>query len=435
MPILIRALILGSVVIATYIAYSSGYINLTPHKSWTVEERKILRSLWIESLPTAPTESSNAVSNDIKAAEFGLQLFFDTRLSANGQVSCSTCHNPTQFFTDGLKLAVGAQTGVRNSMSIIGAAHSPWLFWDGRTDSLWSQALSPLENDLEHAGSRMQYVHLITSDARYREMYKRVFGPLPDFSDQSRFPNAAGPVANNIWNQAWQSMTQKDKETVTNVFVNIGKSIGAYERLLQPGPSKFDLYLKKLFSHDNDDDAVLTKNEQSGLRLFIGKAQCINCHNGPLLTNNEFHNTGILSSPGNIPSMGRVSAVRKVGANPFNCIGPYSDADENDCAELKFAKTGDELIGTHKVPSLRNVAQTAPYMHAGQFSNLSEVIEHYNRAPNAMIGHNEAKPLNLNHKEKNQLEAFLHTLTGTIAADEKWLTRPISKYEPVISQN
>lgn len=434
MPIFIRGLIIGAFTIIAYLIYTSGLITLTSFSPWSIEERKILQSLSIENLPPIPIDPSNEVSGNVKAAEFGYRLFFDNRLSANGQISCATCHSPERFFTDGVKLAIGAKTGTRNTMSIIGTAYSPWFFWDGRKESLWSQALSPLENDLEHAGSRMQYVHFISQDSSYRELYESLFGPLQNFTDASRFPKAAGPVKNKEWNNAWQSMTQEDQNIVTKVFANIGKSIAAYERLLQPGPSRFDLYIKGLFSNEERNTSMFNKDELAGLRLFIGKAQCINCHNGSLFTNNEFHNTGVLSSPGMLPSMGRVIGVRTAQADPFNCLGDFSNAKETDCAELTFAKTGDELIGTHKVPSLRNVAKTAPYMHAGQINTLAEVIEQYNRAPAAMIGHNEAKPLDLNKKEKKQLEAFLHTLTGSIATDSKWLTRPSNQQTSLASQ-
>ena len=434
MPVFIRGLIIGAFTVIAYLIYTSGLITLSSFSPWSIEERNILQSLWIENLPPIPIDSSNVVSDNLKAAEFGYQLFFDNRLSANGQISCATCHSPERSFTDGIRLAKGAKTGIRNTMSILGTAYSPWLFWDGRKDSLWSQALSPLENELEHAGSRMQYVHLISRDSNYREMYESLFGPLLNFTDASRFPKAAGPVKNKDWNKAWQSMSQEDKDNVTNVFVNIGKSIAAYERLLQPGPSRFDLYLKSLFNNDKTKTDVFNNDEKEGLRLFIGKAQCINCHNGPLFTNNEFHNTGVLSSPGMLPGMGRVIGIRTAQADPFNCLGDFSNAKENDCAELTFAKTGDELIGTHKVPSLRNVAQTAPYMHAGQINTLAEVIDQYDRAPSAMIGHNEAKALDLTKKEKKQLEDFLHTLTGPIAADSKWLTRPSNQQAPIVSQ-
>ena len=396
---------------------------LTP-QSWSPAEIKILHSLWIGNLPPVPKNTSNAVADHPQAVHLGYQLFFDTRLSANGQISCATCHQPERFFTDGLKVAEGAETGLRNTMSIIGTVYSPWQFWDGRKDSLWSQALSPLENSLEHAGSRMQFAHIISQDETYRTIYESLFGPLPVLSNNLRFPPAAGPVNKKEWSDAWQSMLPEDKDAVTKIFVNIGKTIAAYERLLLPGPSRFDLYVEGVLENDTKKMHKLNHNEVAGLRLFIGKAQCINCHNGPLFTNNEFHNTGVLSSPGELPSMGRVSGVRIVRDDPFNCLGSFNDTTNQECAELRFARTGDELIGTHKVPSLRNVAETGPYMHAGQLNNLAEVVDHYNRAPTAMIGHNEAKPLGLNKKEKRQLEAFLHTLSGPLATDSKWLTRP-----------
>lgn len=392
---------------------------------WSTVEIRILQSLWIGTLPPVPNDPSNIVADDAMTAQLGHQLFFDTRFSTNGNVSCASCHKPELHFTDGLKLAVGVKTGIRNSMSLVGTAYNPWFFWDGRRDSLWAQALTPLENSLEHAGTRMQYVHLISQDDSYRAAYEKIFGTIPDFSDSTRFPKNAGPVEKHEWNQAWQSMSPSDKEAVSKVFVNIGKSIAAYERKLLPGPSRFDNYVEEILNSDTNNK-LLTHNEIAGLKLFIGKAQCINCHNGPLFTNNEFHNTSILSSPGQVPSMGRVHGVRTALNDPFNCLGKFSDASKNDCAELRFTRTGDELIGTHKTPSLRNVADTAPYMHAGQLNNLSEVLDHYNRALPSMIGHNEAKPLNLNQMETQQIEAFLHTLSGSLATDAKWLSKPSS---------
>jgi cytochrome c peroxidase len=111
-------------------------------------------------------------------------------------------------------------------------------------------------------------------------------------------------------------------------------------------------------------------------------------------------------------------------ADPFNCLGEFSDDPDRGCAELRYTKTGDDLIGAHKTPSLRNVAETAPYMHAGQMHTLADILDLYNRAPLALIGHNEAKPLNLSGKELRQLEAFLHSLSGTLATEPRWLTRP-----------
>lgn len=395
-------------------------------EAWTDSEINLIRSLWIANLPPLPTGTGNTVADDRQAAEFGHRLFFDKRLSANGQISCASCHRPGHFFTDGLEVAEGLDTGKRNTMSVVGAAYSPWLFWDGRKDSLWSQALSPLENPLEHGSSRMHLAHLVAQDKLYRAQYEKLFGPLDDFSDPSRFPAAAGPVSDQGLDKSWKSMSPGDREAVTRVFANIGKAIAAYERLLLPGAARFDHYVEALVAGNREPDEILNKDERAGLRLFIGKAQCINCHNGPLLTNHEFHNTALLSSPGSLPSKGRINAVQVVLDDPFNCKGDFSDIHPRECTELRFIRTGDNLVGAHKTPSLRNTAETAPYMHAGQLATLKEVIDHYDRAPAAMVGHNEAKVLSLRRKEAKQLEAFLHTLSGPIAADSKWLKAPDS---------
>ena len=395
-------------------------------KTWTPTEITLLRTLWIANLPSLPTNTGNSVADNPQAAELGHHLFFDKRLSANGQISCASCHQPGHYFTDSLKVAEGLSTGERNTMSIVGTAHSPWLFWDGRKDSLWAQALSPLENLREHGSSRMQLVHLVSQDKQYREQYENLFGPMDDFSDHARFPAGAGPVDNKSLNESWQSMSPGDQAAATEAFTNIGKVLAAYERLLLPATTRFDRYVEALVTGNQKTKAMLSLDERAGLKLFIGEAQCINCHNGPLFTNHEFHNTAVLSAPGALPSKGRASVVHDVLADPFNCAGDFSDTDSDGCNELRFARTGDDLIGAHKTPSLRNIANTAPYMHSGQLATLEEVIDHYNRAPAAMVGHNEAKVLSLGRKEKKQLEAFLHTLTGPVAADPKWLTVPKS---------
>ena len=100
------------------------------------------------------------VADNEEAASFGHRLFFDTRLSANGNVSCATCHQPERRFTDGLPKGRGIGLSGRNTRSIVGTAYSPWLYWDGRKDSQWSQAMSPLEDPAEHGGNRMQYVRI-----------------------------------------------------------------------------------------------------------------------------------------------------------------------------------------------------------------------------------------------------------------------------------
>lgn len=378
---------LAAVIVAAVIVVGWQNRRIEP-PGWSDIELDVLRSLSLQSLPPLPPDPSNAVADNPQAAEFGKLLFFDTRLSANGNVSCATCHQPARHFTDGLSKGQAIGMSKRNTVSIVGAAYSPWFYWDGRRDSLWSQALSPLEDPNEHGSNRQQIVSVIAADEDYKARYQSLFGDFGDFS-------GADPSDLNI------------------AFVNIGKAIAAFERTLMPTVSRFDDYVSAVLTGDAESqEALFSNDEVGGVRLFIGKANCMQCHNGPLLTNNEFHNTGVLSAPGELPDRGRAAGVREVLQNTFNCFGEFSDDTERRCAELEFVRTGPGRVGAMRTPSLRNVEKTAPYMHKGQIETLSAVLEHYNAAPDAMIGHNEAQPLNLSSRELRQLEAFLKTLTS-----------------------
>jgi cytochrome c peroxidase len=407
------------------VAIAAAYL-LWPRSEWTEDEMTILRGLWIGSLSSLSPDPSNKVADDPQAAALGQKLFFDTRLSSNGKVACASCHLPAQDFQDGKPLGEGVGTTTRRTMPLAGTAYSPWLFWDGRKDSLWAQALGPLESPVEHGGNRTQYAHLIDQD--YRAEYEALFGPLPDLSDTARFPASAGPVDDPSARTAWERMALEDRERITHIFANIGKAIAAYERKLMPGPSRFDRYVEALVNGDTAEmRAALTQDEVAGLRLFVGKAGCINCHNGPLLTNNDFHNTSVPAVPGLPEDTGRAAGVRQVLQDEFNCLSQYSDAAAEDCGELRFAKTDDHALERQfKPPSLRDVAERAPYMHAGQFATLREVLEHYNNAPDAPHGHSELQPLGLSEQELAQLEAFLRSLSGPLNAPPELLTPPTS---------
>ena len=411
---------LGLVIVATVAVVTAMHLNPS---DWSTQELIQLRSMSLARLPATPIDPTNHVQSNLEAQEFGHQLFFDTRLSGNGQIACATCHQPNKRFTDSLPVSRAIGTTKRNAPSLVGLAHSPWLYWDGRKDSLWAQALAPLEDAAEHGGSRLQYVHFIASDPIYSQAYGHLFGALPDLSDVTRFPPKGGPVTDATLAHAWQSMTQADRTSVDHVFANIGKAIAAYETLLVPGPSRFDAYVDGMATDPDTATPMLSAAERRGLRLFIGVGNCTQCHNGPLLTNNSFHNTGIISAPGKTPDLGRVQGVRQVTQDPFNCLGRHSD-DTTRCEELRFAKSGDDLIGAFRTPSLRNIRGTAPFAHAGQLPDLRGVLEHYDRAPDSMIGHNEAKPLGLWPWEIGQIEVFLLTLQAPPATHERWLTPP-----------
>jgi cytochrome c peroxidase len=159
----------------------------------------------------------------------------------------------------------------------------------------------------------------------------------------------------------------------------------------------------------------LTAEEVEGLRLFIGPANCTRCHNGPLFTDSSFHNTGVPAVENLPEDTGRAQGAQDVLADEFNCLSAYSDAEPNECDELTFmVAEGEELERAFKAPSLRNVTTRAPFMHAGQFTTLQTVLNHYNTAPASPSGHNELEPLNLSETQLNAIIAFLYTLNSEI---------------------
>lgn len=388
---------------------------------WSEEDLEVLESLSIDSLPPLPPDPSNAVGDDPAAVALGHRLYFDVRFSGNGEISCATCHQPDRFFTDGLPLAEAIGTTRRHAPTIVGTAYNPWFYWDGRRDSQWAQAVSPMEDPVEHGGTRTQYAWLIAR--HYREEFEALFGPLPDLTG---LPPSAGPTGSEEQQAAWTAMTPEQQGAVNAVYAGIGKAIAAYERRIVHGASRFDRYVEAARAGDREAMAsTFSDAEVLGLRLFIGDANCTDCHNGPMLTNQGFHNIAVDMSGGTDFDMGRVDGVQQALDFVFNCRSPYSDAADDECDELNFAKLeGLELIGAMKVPSLRSVAETAPYMHTGEFDSLRAVLEHYNAAIPPQLGHSDLVPLELTDEEIAGLEAFLRTLTAPPAAPTELLEPP-----------
>jgi cytochrome c peroxidase len=384
---------------------SVGAQSTTPE--WSADELEIFRSLSIQTLGPPPPDPSNRVADNPAAAALGRALFSDTRFSSNGRVSCATCHQPANGFTDALPTGRGVGTGTRRTMPVAQAVYSPWQFWDGRADSLWSQALGPVENPLEHGFTRTEVVRVLES--QYRHSYEPLLGALPDFSDTLRFPLRASPGGDRKARAAWAEMSGGDRNAVDRIYSNFGKAIAAFERTLPVRPTRFDRYVAGVTG--GAPAAPLSLSEIAGLRLFIGKARCSTCHNGAMLSNQGFANTGV---PGrsDLPfDAGRIAGARKALADPFNCKGTFSDSKGQGCDELEFMLVNDpHQLRAYKVPSLRGVGQRAPYMHAGQLRTLGEVIDHYNRAPRAPHGVSELKPLHLTRAERAELLSFLRTL-------------------------
>ncbi len=371
-------------------------------------EKRTIASLALSALPPLKPDTTNRYADDPGAAALGATLFFDFSLSPTGTVACSSCHQIGRQFQDGLPQGMGVGRTNRRTQPLAGVAYSPWLFWDGRRDSLWAQALVPLENPLEQAGNRTAYARYVK--ARFGERYERIFGPLPDFAN---VPANASPLGSAAEQSAWNGMGEGQRDGINRVFANIGKALAAFQRSINPKETRFDRFAAALAAgQEPKDDAVFSPEEVQGLKLFIGKASCSTCHNGPLFTDHAFHNTGVPPVADLPPDRGRIDAVAQVEADPFSCLGPYRDGGAEACGELKFMiRDKPELIRAYKTPSLRAVADRPPYMHAGQLGTLEEVVAHYAKAPPSVEGVSEVHPLQLSGRERAALVAFLKTLS------------------------
>jgi cytochrome c peroxidase len=380
---------------------------------WNEKDTEVLRSLWIGSLAPLPKDPSNNFSDNPRAAKLGRMFFFDERFSGNSKVSCATCHRPDMNFTDDRPVAHAMGTGTRRTMPLIGVAYNTWFFWDGRKDSLWSQALAPIENPRENGFTRTQCIFVISK--YYRKEYEEIFGQLPDIS-WKEFPLRASPSPESpAALKQWVFMPQEKRDAVNRIYANMGKAIAAFVRTILPGKSRFDRYVDALIKGNrNGMESILSVEEVTGLRLFIGKARCINCHNGPLFSNGDFQITNV-PDPAGIPAdRGRADAIPNVLLDEFNCVGIYSDAPKGGCAELRFMNTDTaKYVGAFKSPTLRNVAERAPYMHAGQLATLHQVLAfHHGLKPEQQtpeLDHSELSDI-----EKGRLEAFLRTLSGSV---------------------
>jgi cytochrome c peroxidase len=412
----------ASAMLAVTSANAASRQPATGADRWSAEDMAVLASLSLKRLPPVPVDPSNAVERLPAAIDLGQRLFNDARFSRNGAVSCASCHDPQRQFQDGLPVGQGVGTGSRRAMPIVGAGYGSWLFWDGRKDSLWAQALGPLEDAVEHGGNRTRYAHLVAEN--YRKEYEALFSAMPGFDG---LPRDAGPNGSTNEKAAWAAMDVRQRDNVSRLFSNMGKAIAAYEKSLQHEPSRLDRYIDAVVTADPAAQGMLRANEVRGLRLFIGKAQCVSCHNGALFTDQQFHNTGVPPRDAARPDRGRAVATAMVRGDEFNCLGPFSDAQPKQCQELRFMVSGDPALeGAFKTPGLRGVAQRPPYMHAGQFATLEQVVHHYVKAPHAAVGHSELThrhgsgtdgghaeraPIELTDVELADLVSFLGTLS------------------------
>jgi len=391
-----------------------------PAIAFTSQQRD--RLLRLSPLPPVPRDPTNRVGDDPSARHLGRYLFFDTRFSRNNAVSCATCHDPNTGFNDASPRGRGVGVPARHTPSLWNVAYNRWFGWGGAADTLWSFALHAIESPDEHGSSRLEVAHAIYADHELRNAYEHVFGAMPDLSDRARFPGAGRPIENepnHPRHRAWQSMREDDRHVVNQVFANFGKALAAYQRQLISRDAPFDRFVRGLRHNNANDQRALSLSAQRGAALFAGRGQCTLCHNGPNLTDGEFHNIGVPPAHGGPPrDPGRYRGAKRVKDDPFNAAGRYSEQRMGREADyVNLLKIGSEAWGQFKTPSLRNIAQTDPYMHQGQFETLRDVLDFYSTLePSVPIGHHQEQilqPLHLSEQETNDLLAFLRSLTGT----------------------
>ena len=305
-------------------------------------------------LPRAETPSDNQPT--VETVALGRKLFYETKLSADGTVACASCHDPASGFADPRRVSVGVggKLGTRNAPTILNAAYSPVQFWDGRAKTLEEQAGGPIENPVEMNMPHDACVAKLGSNSTYVKLFEAAFGP--------------GPISMEM----------------------VGKAIASFERTLLSGNSPFDRYFF------GGDLKAISPAAIRGLEIFNNakKGNCSVCHkigeqNAPF-TDGKFHNIGVgIGTDGELTDLGRYEQTK----------------DERD-------------KGAFKTPTLRNIAQTGPYMHDGKQATLKEVVDFYvgGGTSNQYLD-KEIKELKLSGQERADLVAFMETLTGEMPAN------------------
>lgn len=336
--------------------------------------------------PPRALDPGNAVAGEPAAVALGQRLFFDARLSIDGTMSCATCHQPLLAFADARKRSQGRQELDRNAPSLWNAVHERWYGWDGAADSLWAQAIRPILHAHEMDANPPHVRDTIARDAELACRYRAAFGQVPG----------------------------EDGETV---LVNASKAIGAFVGTLVSGRTAFDAFRDALSRGEAKAAARYPLAAQRGLRLFVGRGNCHLCHVGPLFSNGEFGDTGLpfFVRPG-VVDPGRQRGIELLRLSEYNLQSPWSDARNDEAATMKLRQLSPQHrnFGEFKVPSLRNVALTAPYAHDGQLATLDDVVRHYSELNLDRLhadGEQILKPLRLNDGERADLVAFLRTLS------------------------
>jgi cytochrome c peroxidase len=391
-----------------------------------------LQALSPAELPATPEDITNAYADDPKAALFGQRLFFDPGFSGplldddndgapetlgmqgdTGKVSCASCHLPGVDFLDQRstrrQISLASSWTRRRTPSLLDMGQATILTWDGRRDTAYGQVFGVIESPAEFNSSRLFAAQRIASE--YREEYESIFGPLPSLDAYEELAAADAGCAELPTDLAERCPKPgQDDADVIRVVANMGKALGAYQRQLECGTSRFDAWL-------HGDLAALNAEEQAGAVLFI-RSGCDNCHSGPYMTDQAFYNLGVAHldtlfiEPFDDP--GASIGLAAVQDDILNSRGEFSDGDDGRLDNVPEDTSG--LEGAFRTPGLRCVGRRPTYMHAGQMRSLEDVVLFFNRGGDngAYLGTKDPimVPLGLTQEQRGQLVAFLRTLDG-----------------------
>lgn len=340
-------------------------------------------------LPPVPIPEDNPMSPEKVA--LGERLFNDTSFSTTGEVGCVTCHDAKKAFTDSpLKTSEGINglTGTRNAPTVVNAAYMSAQFWDGREPDLEGQSKGPFINPVEMGQPNHDpVIAAVRADDQYVAEFKEVFG------------------------------IDADEITIDHV----AKAIAAFERTVISGNSPFDRW------HFAGQEDAISDAAKRGFDVYIGQGRCVSCHTisetFAIFTDGRFHNLNV--------SFDKISATVNQLASAERLSGTELDRavlSDVDLSELgRFGVTGRWTdIGAFKTSSLRNIAETAPYMHDGSLETLEDVVDFYNNGgrvneddPINDFQSSGIRPLNLSDEQKADLVAFLEALTSPEYASEE----------------
>ncbi len=379
----------------------------------TPDERGLVLSL--SPVKVAAPERTNSVSGNCLAIDFGRNLFFDVRLSRDGNRSCASCHIPEQGWADGR--AVGfAPRVLRNTPSVWNVTYNRWFFWDGRADSLWAQAAGPIEGAAELNLDRMELALRIATEADLRRQYEALFGPLPDL----------GPAReSNPGPEAGQILASDRHDAAMQILVNVAKAIAAFEETLTSGDATFDRFVKLLRAGDASASNALPAAALRGLKVFVGRGQCVQCHAGPTFSDGEFHNMLVPSGDGEPEDSGRYRGLELLDASELRADGRFASVvDASLIAKLKSAVRGKLTRGQFKTPSLRNVTERTAFLHHGRIASLKAAVARYVSLRSRARQDARADPLTssveVSLQDVDDLVAFLQTLTDTSRLETVW---------------